>query len=97
MEPHIRGVVYIILQPVLAAVTVECFLWEKGAEPLRIFTAKLGASEFSLSLTPTGRTTMLRGLHRACLERIASADDPDRIHAEEAFSLPALLLCLSSR
>jgi hypothetical protein len=73
---------------------VDSFLWEKGATTpyARLYTcANCGVSgEFPATAADAEKARHFAsgGLHRArALERIASADDPDRIHAEEALSV----------
>jgi hypothetical protein len=94
MEPHIRGLYTTTCSQCAQPVMVEAFLWEKGAAApfARIYScSNCGANgEFPTLAADAEKAHHFAsgGLHRArALERIASADDPDRIHAEEALSV----------
>ena len=94
MEPHIRGLYTTSCNQCSQTVMAEAFLWEKGAAGpfARLFTCPNcgAAGEFPATPADAERASHFAsaGLHRArALERIASADDPDRIHAEEALSV----------
>ena len=94
MEPHIRGLYQTQCQGCSQTVTAEAFLWEKGAPApyarLYICPACGSSGEFPATSADIERARPFAsgGLHRArALERVASADDPDRQHAEEALSV----------
>jgi hypothetical protein len=94
MEPHLRNLYTVNCRGCSTKVEVEAFLWERGAQtpygaiytctdcnisgeqPLNPYEAEK-ASAFASS-----------GLHHSrALERVATADDPDRVHAEEALAV----------
>lgn len=94
MEPHIRSLYTTTCGQCAQTVMVEAFLWEKGATTpfARIYSCSNCGSngEFPATTADAEKAHHFAsgGLHRArALERIAPADDPDRIHAEEALSV----------
>lgn len=94
MEPHIRSLYSTSCNQCSQPVMVEAFLWEKGASGpfARLYSCPNcgAAGEFPALPSDAERARHFAtvGLHRArALERIAPADDPDRVHAEEALSV----------
>jgi hypothetical protein len=94
MEPHIRGLYHTQCAQCSQTVMADAFLWEKGALApyARSYTCPACGSSGEFPATSAdierARPYASGGLHRArALERVASADDPDRQHAEEALSV----------
>ncbi len=94
LEPHIRSLYQTACSNCGQPVMAEAFLWERtGPSPFAaIYTCPYCGSsgEHPVSLKDINRAAQFGsgGLHHArALERIASPDDPDRVHAQEALSV----------
>jgi hypothetical protein len=91
LETHLQSLYLTECRRCQRQVQVEAFIWERGGrEPVgRIYKCSCGESgEFPTSEADKARAAQLAardGLHRSrALERVATPDDPDRPHAEEA-------------
>ena len=94
IEPHIRSIYTIACPSCSSDVEVDAFLWEKGAShPYGcVLNCKScgAAGEYPLPRfeAEKANTYAASGLHQArALERVAPANDPDRMHAEEALEV----------
>lgn len=93
LEPHIKDLYATECLQCGQAISAEAFLWEReAASPYaKIYHCPHCGDNGERAVTPEDEARAQEfsagGLHRArALERVASANDPDRAHAEEALS-----------
>jgi hypothetical protein len=94
LEPHIRSLYIITCDGCGQQIQVEAFLWDRGgsAPYARIYHCQHCGTggEHPATEGDAARAAEFAGggLHRArALERVASKNDPDRVHVEEALNV----------
>jgi hypothetical protein len=93
LEPHIKDLYATICVECGQVVSADAFLWEREAATpyAKIYHCPHCGDSGERPVTPDDEARAQKfssgGLHRArALERVVSANDPDRSHAEEALS-----------
>jgi len=93
LEPHIKDLYATLCVQCGRVVSADAFLWEREAATpyAKIYHCPYCGDSGERPVTPEDEARAQKfssgGLHRArALERVASANDPDRSHAEEALS-----------
>lgn len=94
LEPHLRSFYTVTCRDCETLVEVDAFLWERDASAPYAYLANCSAcgATGERPILPVdahrAQTFAASGLHRArAIERVASANDPDRVYVEEALTV----------